>query len=170
MKDMIIRTGRLVLAPLLTTNASLSEMVGWLNNPLVVRFSEQRHRKHTMDSQLDYINSFKGEDTLLGIHLQHALIGTISARIDVPNEVANVGLMIGDHEAWGFGYGLEAWSGFCEKLLDNNVRKIEAGCMLCNVSMMSICLRYGMMEEGRLEDHFIYRKIPISMVLWGKVK
>lgn len=170
MKYAEITTPRLLLRSAIMFEWEIKEMIGWLNNPLVVKYSEQRHKTHTMQSQMDYITSFKGDDVLLSIIHERTMIGTISARIDWPNQVANVGIMIGDHSKWRMGFGFEAWKGLCDKLLEGNVRKIEAGCMSCNRSMMSICSRYGMMEEGRQEDHFLCRDVPCDLVHWGKFK
>lgn len=170
MKYVEIVTPKLLMRPATLFEWEMKEMIGWLNNPLVVRFSEQRHKLHTMETQMDYILSFKGDDLLLSIIHERTMIGTISARIDGANKVANVGIMIGDHAKWGFGFGFDAWKGLCDHLLENGTRKIEAGCMVCNVSMMSICSRYGMMEEGRQEDHFLYYEVPMDLVHWGKLK
>lgn len=170
MKYMEVITPRLLLRPVTIFEWEMKEMIGWLNNPLVVRFSEQRHKTHTMQSQMNYIMSFVGDDILLCIIHERAMIGTISARIDGPNKVANVGIMIGDHAKWGNGFGFEAWKGLCDRLLESDVRKIEAGCMACNRGMMSICSRYGMSEEARQDDHFMWRDSLIDLVNWSKFK
>jgi len=149
---------------------TFKEIVGWLNNPLVVRFSEQRHHRHTVETQKDYISHMICEGVYRVIYYEDKLIGTISAHLDDHNRVANVGIMIGDHSKWGLGLGHEAWNVFCDALLKTNIRKIEAGCMICNRSMMNICSKYGMMEEALLEDHFLYHEVPMSLVMWGKLK
>jgi ribosomal-protein-alanine N-acetyltransferase len=151
-------------------DGSIKEIIGWLNNPKIVRFSEQRHTLHTMQSQRLYICELGQADHYLGIYSYDLLIGTITATMDVSNKVANVGIMIGDQSYWGKGFGFDAWSTVCDWLLNNHVRKIEAGCMCCNNAMMSICSHYGMMEEGRQEDHFLYHDIPMDLVHWGKLK
>jgi RimJ/RimL family protein N-acetyltransferase len=102
--------------------------------------------------------------------MDELLIGTMTAHVDKPNRIADVGIMIGDQSFWGKGFGYDAWSSVCDWLLSNGTRKIEAGCMSCNRSMMSICSHYGMMEEGRLEDHFLYHDVPMDLVMWGKLK
>lgn len=170
MKYMEVITPRLLLRPTTLFEWEIREMIGWLNNPLVVRFSEQRHKTHTIQSQMNYIMSFVENDVLFSIIHERVIIGTISFRIDGPNQVANVGIMIGDHSKWGMGFGFEAWKGLCDKLLEGGVRKIEAGCMACNRSMMSICSRYGMSEESRQDDHFIWRDCLIDLVHWSKFK
>lgn len=147
----------------------LQEVVGWLNNPHVVKFSELRHKRHTVISQEAYLLLLLGKDLYLGLWHEDQLIGTMTAYLDEPNETTNVGILIGDQSKWGHGFGLEAWKAVCDHLLGNGYRKIEAGCMSCNRAMMSICSDYGMMEEGRLEDHFLYHGVPMDMVIWGKL-
>lgn len=149
-------------------------MVGWLNDPEITKYSEQRHTKHTVRSQMSYIRSFnqrKGSMTgsLYGIWRMDGvcIIGSITAHLDPHNNVVNVGIMLGDKENMGKGYGFEAWQAFCDRI---GARKIEAGCMAINRPMMSICSKYGMMEEGRQEDHFIVGDTTCDLVHWGRLK
>lgn len=170
MRYQAVATPRLLMEAAPTDEASLREMVGWLNNPLITRYSEQRHHHHTIESQLNYINMFLGEDFLLAIYHEELMIGTVSVTNDLFNNVANVGIMIGDSSKWGQGLGHEAWAAVCEVEFADGRRKIEAGCMECNIGMMNICSRYGMSEEGRLQDHFLCRGQPVDLVYWGKLK
>lgn len=169
----LLNSKRLTLSSQLTEN-DLGQVVGWLNDPEVVRYSEQRHRKHNIDDQYKYLMAFDPRDFYLGIHKEWKIIGTISATIDRPNGVANVGMMIGERQLWGRGYGLEAWSCLCDYLFKHNVRKIEAGCMSINAGMMKVCRRYGMAEEGRRKDHFLLgedadgNNIGCDLVSWGR--
>lgn len=130
----------------------------WLNDPEVVQYSEQRHKVHTVQSQLDYWDSqaTKDPNRYLGIYLDkgNKFIGSVSAEVDLPNEVANVGIMIGDKREWRKGYGFEAWDAFCNLLFKSGIRKVEAGLMHINAGMKSVCVKYGMDLEGRLLDHF----------------
>lgn len=142
-------------------------MVGWLNDPEITKYSEQRHKKHTIRSQMSYIRKTK---LLWGIYRMDTvgLIGSVSAHWDDHNNVANVGIMIGDKGNMGSGYGFEAWKLVCDNLrTEGSVRKIEAGCMEINRAMMSICSKYGMMEEGRRDDHFVVGDTTCDLVLWG---
>ena len=54
----IIKTERLILEPF-SEKYLTQEYVDWLNNPTVVRYSEQRHRKHTIASCIKYMESLK---------------------------------------------------------------------------------------------------------------
>lgn len=168
-----LKTDRLLIDPLLfhPEDDDIREIVNWLNNPLIVRFSEQRHKVHNLKTQKAFLSALRPEDTYFLIRREHRLIGTVTAYVDLDNELANIGIMIGDHAHWGMGYGMEAWQAVCDDLFrDAHIRKIEAGCMDCNLSMMSICRRYGMTEEGRQKDHFIINNDKVDLVHWGKFK
>ncbi len=170
MKYRAISTDRLIIESAPIDERSLREMVGWLNDPFTMQYSEQRHVHHTIYTQLDYISLYQDENLLLGIYTGKALIGTISVMVDAPNNTANIGILIGDRSKWGKGYGFEAWKAVCDMKFKDGIRKIEAGCVADNVSMMSICSRYDMIEEGRQDDHFIYNGLPADLVHWGKFK
>lgn len=141
-------------------------MAGWLNDPEVVRYSEQRHFRHSEETQAVYLHMM-GEN-LKEIHVGQNFIGTIAAHVDKNNSVANVGILIGEKTAWRKGYGEEAWTAFCDHLLSHGIRKVEAGCMAINFGMIHICRKYRMFFEGNREGHFLCGGELIDMIMWGK--
>lgn len=168
---MIIMAPGLRLEPPAYEHAA--QFAQWLNDPEIVKYSEQRHRQHTTESQRDYWRSTATVEPncVYTIHGTGAPIGSISAVIDQNNNVANVGIMIGDKSAWGQGYGFEAWECFCNYLIvEKSIRKIEAGCMNINGPMNRICIKYGMKHEATIPQHFLASKgLPVSMNLYGKI-
>jgi RimJ/RimL family protein N-acetyltransferase len=167
-----ITTARLSLRPLTRTS---SRNLVWLRDKDVVRYSEQRHRDHTLSSQLRYMNSFVGKSRLWAIYLvengEH--IGNLSARHDAPNDVADVGIMIGETKLWGRGYAGEAWKAACNWLIDKEgggIRKLEAGCARTNTAMLKIIQGSGFKQEGELLNHFLYDGQPISAILFGRFR
>lgn len=163
----IITSSRLSLRKWTFNALNIKDMVRWLNDPDVVRYSEQRHKHHTEETQLDYLTN--GPDVFREIYLEDRFIGTISAYIDHPNSVADVGILIGEKKEWGKGLGFEAWEAFCDSLFKVGIRKIEAGHMAGNHSMMQICRKYEMHDEGRRLKHFIHNGWPTDVVMWGKL-
>ena len=145
----------------------LTTMVRWLNDPDVVRFSEQRHHRHDEESQALFIAD--GPDLFREIHTENRFIGTIAAYVDRGNSVANVGILIGEKKEWGKGYGTEAWKSFCDHLLTHGIRKIEAGTMACNFGMLNIFRRTGMFYEGQLVDHFVLNNKTFSLLQWARI-
>jgi RimJ/RimL family protein N-acetyltransferase len=144
----------------------------WLNDPEVVKYSEQRHKTHTEESQGDYWLSAAtaAPNFVYSIYSPTVPIGSVAVRIDQPNNVANVGIMIGDKTQWGKGYGFEAWECVCNYLfIEKSIRKIEAGCMSLNAPMIRICTKYGMRHEAIVQDHFLVKGKPVSMHLYGSL-
>lgn len=165
-----ISTNRLTLRAL--TKATGRNLV-WLRDPEIVRFSELRHRTHTLSSQLRYVQSFVGRSHIWAIiHVESGEhIGNLTATHDEPNNVADIGILIGESKFWGKGLGREAWRSACEWLLDKDcgkVRKLEAGCARTNEAMVKIIRACGFTEEGERKNHFLFDGNPISMVLFGR--
>lgn len=163
---------RLSLRPL---SKATARNIAWLRDPDVVRFSEQRHRTHTLSSQLRYISDFGGRSHIWGMYLvqngEH--IGNISAMHDEPNNVSDVGIMIGETKYWGGGYAKEAWARVCAWLLDQScgdIRKLEAGCMQNNEAMLKIIRGSGFSWEGERKNHHLFNGSPISTVLFGRAR
>jgi ribosomal-protein-alanine N-acetyltransferase len=149
----VIETPRLRIVPFSEAFLS-SRYVGWLNDPEVVRYSEQRHKRHTLESCRQYWQSFKDSPhffwaiTTVDSELGH--IGNINAYIDEFNSTASVGIMVGERTASRKGYGLEAWIAVCNYLIyDVGIRKVAAGTVAVNKGMLRIMEKSGMVVEGR---------------------
>ncbi len=143
--------------------------VSWLNDPDVVKFSEQRHRTHDLVSCRKYFDSFAdtphyfvaivSKDQALG----H--IGNLNAYVDVNNGTADVGILLGEKGAWGQGIGTEVWSAFCKFLLtDRKLRKVTAGTSANNAGMLSIMRRSGMREDGKRVKQLIINGREVDIV------
>ena len=129
-----------------------TEYLLWLNDPKVMRFSNQRFREHTAESARAYARTFAGSSNLfLAIRLADSrrLIGTMTAYIAEPHRTADMGLLIGDRTYWGQGYGLEAWTTLMTHLFTlRGMRKVTAGTLRPNVGMKRIMERSGMHLEA----------------------
>ena len=152
-----------------------SRYVAWLNDPEVVRFSEQRHIRHSIDSCRDYVHSYIGSPHRLWALVtrdgQSRHIGNINAYIDVPNRVADVGILIGERSAWGHGFGTEAFSTVCAYLLTQlHMRKVSAGAMAGNRAMIAIMDNIGMQPDGVRIGQLLLDGEPTDVVhfaLWN---
>jgi [ribosomal protein S5]-alanine N-acetyltransferase len=165
-----ISTNRLSLRPL---TKSTPRQIGWLIDPEVVKYSEQRHQNHNLKSQLRYIDTFGGKSHLWGIYLAATgdHIGNVSAVHDDDNKVSDVGILIGERKCWGLGMGREAWKAACTWLLDplcGDIRKLEAGCMRENEAMVKIIRANGFDLEGERKNHFLLDGRPVGMMLFGR--
>lgn len=142
--------------------------VSWLNDPEIVRYSENRYRTFTLEGCRDFAKSFDGSPHHLWAIVrtdadQH--IGNINAYVDANNRLADVGIIIGDRSCWGGGYGLEAWQTVCHWLLnEGRIRKVTAGTLDTNIGMKRIMEKSGMVPDGRRTRHYINDSVEVDIV------
>jgi len=150
----MIRTERLIIEPL---EAAMQQHVDWLNNQDLMRFSEQRHVQHSLQSQQLYVSLNES----LNIRTDDIeTVGTLTIHRDVNNNTVDLGIMIGVAFG-GRGFGTEAFTAISDWLIsDRFFRKVEAGCMLHNLPMVKIMAASGFVLEGRRAQHFILEKQP----------
>lgn len=148
--------------------------LGWLNDAEVVRFSNQRFRRHDAASARTYLNSFEGTDNLfLAIRAMEGwrMIGTMTAYVDDRHGTADLGLLIGERAVWGQGFGLAAWQLLSNALLAcPDIRKVTAGTLGCNVGMLRIMKRSGMVAEGVRHQQELVDGEPQDMYLYGRLR
>ena len=163
-----IETERLTLYPY---RWATQEHVDWLNDPEVVKFSEQRHRTHSIKTQTEYMAVIPDGSYIWLIRPRGGEdIGTITAYVDEPNKLANMGILIGNKAAWGHGYGSEAWGDVMSWLFHCGIRKVEAGCMRSNIGMAKLAIRCGMDLEGARVAHFLVGEQHDDMLMWARFR
>jgi len=164
----IIETDSIKLMPFDPAQHLTQTYVAWLNDPDVVRYSEQRHKIHTLESCAAFVASFDQSPSYLWAIVQKSdgqHIGNIHADIDPNNGVADVAILIGARETWGQGYGLEAWNGVLDWLqAQQDIRKIVAGCMRSNTAMHGIMIKSGMTDDGQRPNHYLLDGNPEDLV------
>jgi len=163
-----IHTERLILR-IFTLEYLTNKYVDWLNDSEVVKYSEQRHKLHTLSTCREYYESFKNQSNLFLVilikdNLEH--VGNITVLIDKNNLVADVAILIGEKTVWGEGYGKEAFVGIMNYLLQNSVvRKVTAGTMSINKPMLAIMHSSGMVADGVRRGQFIVDGKEVDMVM-----
>lgn len=149
--------------------------VAWLNDPEVVRFSEQRHYQHTAESCRAYFQSQGNSDGLfLAIMAKDETlghIGNMGVSWDAHNRVADVSIVVGDKRAWNKGYASEAWMGLIQYLkTQTKALKITAGTMATNQGMLNLMLLSGMQVEGIRKAHLLWQGQAVDVVLAATFK
>lgn len=169
--DFVLSGDKVLLKPFSTSDIN-DAYIGWLNDPKVVRFSNQRFLKHDRESCVRYQASFEGTDNLfMSVRRlsDDRPIGTVTAYVARHHGTVDVGIMIGDQSVWGMGYGQDAWRTMTNWLLGReDIRKLTAGTLACNFGMIKLMERSGMsleavrkaqeIIEGRPEDILYYAK------------
>ena len=151
-KKQILGSGKTPVAELFVLQESdaTEDYVGWLNDPDVNRFLESRFVIHTHESVREFIRRhlLDPSSLLCGIRsVAHARkhVGNIKlSPIEWNEGQAEIGIMIGDKNAWGKGIGTEAiriLAGIARSEL--NLRRLTAGCYPENIGSQTAFLRAG---------------------------
>lgn len=145
------RTPRLIVRSFGATDLT-DAYVAWLNDPEVVRYSNQRFRRHDHANCAQYLASFDGTDNLF-LSISRAVdgvaIGTMTAYRSRPHGTADLGILIGDRSAWGQGLGQEAWNALLAWLAASpGMRKLTCGMVDCNLAMRRLAERSSMALEA----------------------
>jgi len=147
-----------------------TEYIGWLNDKEVVKFSNQRFLVHTLESSVNYLQSFEGTSNLfLAIKdlSSKQTIGTMTAYISEQHQTVDIGILLGNRDFWGKGIGFDAWSTLV-KWANSNYRKVTAGALAINKPMIALMEKSGMEFEGLKKNHEIVNDCPTDVLFYGK--
>jgi len=155
--------------------------VAWLNDPEVVRYSNQRFVRHTRESCERYFATFSDAagSANLFVSLRVAkpdaseggeiAVGTLTAYRSLPHGTADIGILLGERAVWGQGIGLEAWQLLTDWLLGTpGLRKVTAGTLACNRSMLAVAERSGMQREGVRRAQELVDGVPTDIVHFAR--
>ena len=147
--------------------------VGWLNDPKIVRFSEQRHRTHDESSCRSYFLSMQNNASLfLAIEMRDpdiGHVGNLSVAIDHANQSADLSIMVGEKAVWGSGVASQAWAAMVDALLGQfALRRVTAGTMSVNLAMIKLMERSDMQIDAIRPRHFLWEAQEVDLVLASK--
>ena len=163
--------GDLVEISLFRVEDITDKYIGWLNNPEVTKYSNQRFQHHSAVSCQQYLGSFQGTPNLflkIRRRSDKRMVGTMTAYVSLPHRTADIGIMVGDQTAWGKGIGQDAWATLMKWLLSHEaIRKVTAGTMCCNHAMVKIMEHSGMVLEAIRPKQELFSGQPIDIVYYG---
>lgn len=169
---MVELTGETVTLRPFTAADITDAYLGWLRDPVVMRFSNQRFTAHTKESCSAYLRSFEGTPNLflsLRRRDDDRPIGTMTVYMFVHHGTADVGILVGDRSVWGQGYGQDAWNTVLQwLLLERGVRKVTAGTLEINHGMRRLAERSGMALEGRRLRQEIVEGVAVDVLYFGR--
>jgi [ribosomal protein S5]-alanine N-acetyltransferase len=157
------------LHPFVEANIT-SEYIGWLNDPTVVRYSNQRFSQHNQETCRAYLRSFGSSNHIfLSIQKDSKFIGTMTVYISVAHKTADMGIMIGDRQYWGKGFGQDAWITLMQSLFDRfHMRKVTGGALRGNTSMVNIMIKSGMQADGVRIGQELVDGNPVDILHFAK--
>lgn len=149
-----------------------ADYVGWLNDPFVTQFSNQRFFCHTAESCAHYLASFVGTGNLFLMierKVDGVCVGTLTAYHHPQHRTVDMGIMVGRRTEWGRGLGQDAWNTLLTWLLGQYcVRKVTAGTMRCNLAMVRLMERSGMAFEAARPKQELLDGVPQNLLYFGK--
>jgi [ribosomal protein S5]-alanine N-acetyltransferase len=133
------------------------EYVAWLNDPDVVRFTEARFQRHTLESTVAYVRAIDASprDELLRILVEGAHVGNIKLTgIDRHHRRSSIGILIGRRDLWGRGIGPRAVELIAQHAFGRlALHKLVAGIYAENERSRKTFERAGFRLEAVLKDH-----------------
>jgi len=151
------------------------EYISWLNNTDVNKYLECRFEKQTMDAQRHYVVSAldSPDILLLGINsfILKKHVGNIKiALIDRNHGTGEVGIMIGNRDAWGRGIASMAIEILSDIALRHlSLRKLTAGCYASNIGSLKAFRKAGYVIEGVRKQQYILNGESEDVVLVGRI-
>lgn len=143
----------------------------WLNDMAVTKYQNKGIFPNTREKQREYYNSVMNSknDVIFAIVEKKGdrHIGSVGLhKIDWVHRSAELGILIGEKEFWGKGYGKEAWrliTGYGFNVL--NLHRIYALVMEGNASSAKCAEWNGFRKEGEMRDVF-YKNGKYHKVLY----
>ena len=167
---MLIKTRRLLISHFTEQDIS-HEYIKWLNSPVTMKYSNQRFKKHTEESCMYYLRSFKNTaNSFLKITQIEAqqMVGTATIYTNEQHKRADIGLLIGTNYS-GMGYGSEAWNAIVQNLRKTErIQKLTAGTASVNIAMRRIIEKSGFLHEATLKSHEIIEGNRVDIYFYSQ--
>jgi len=150
------------------------DYVEWLNDKETVQFLECRNRSYSFQDVQEYVSSMleSHHDYLFGIFL-HSIwhIGNIKiGNINYKHYFADLGILIGDKEARGRGFGTKAICMATDYAFNElRLHKLVSGIYENNIASIKVFSNAGYKEVGRLKKHRLYEGKYVDQVLVEKI-
>ncbi|MET0311562.1 MAG: GNAT family protein [Burkholderiaceae bacterium] len=152
------------------------DYVGWLNDPRVNRYLESRFAVHAEQDVREFVAAqlAAGDSLFLGIRstaLGGRHVGNIKlAPIDRRHGLGEVGILVGEPQAWGRGIASGAIAQLAAIAREElGLRKLTAGCYASNEGSSRAFAKAGFAIEGRRPAHFVLDGRPEDLVLMGRL-
>lgn len=147
------------------------EYLTWLNDQKHMQFSDQRFKRHTQNSSLEYIKSFEGTPNLFlkVSSTSGVMVGTLTAYIDVEELTHTCGILIGPRFSRA-GYGKRAWFAMTHQICPAlGARKIVAGTLESNLAMVKLFEFSDMNFDARVRGENFYNGHQVDVLMYSRL-
>lgn len=171
--DSQFQTERFRLIPFEESYIS-SEYLSWLNDRTLMRYSEQRHFTHTLQSARNFLMSFDNSPNRFLACVSkdsNKHFGNVVLIHDIFNNIVDLSIMIGYRDINVKRVGSEIWCFLIDYLITvSGVRKVTAGTMGSNVAMLKLFEESGMVYSSKFVDHFVRDGVLEDLIFYHKFR
>jgi RimJ/RimL family protein N-acetyltransferase len=150
--------------------------IAWLNDPEVTAGLEIRFQPHSKEGILEYVHEMAGSPNhaFLAVVVKEddRHIGNIKlGPINWVHRRGDIGILIGEKDCWGRGYGTEAIRLLVRHaFMQLNLHRLVAGVYEDNPGSIRAFQKNGFDIEGIMKDHCFSRGRYVNGVLLGLVR
>jgi RimJ/RimL family protein N-acetyltransferase len=163
---------KVALVPLDVTDVT-PEYVDWFNDPVTFRFLGSKFPQ-TLTSVRAYVSSIQRPNFICRIvrRADGRHIGNIALQGFSPvDRRMELGIVIGDAESRGRGFGREACSLAVAFAFDHlNLHKVTAGTVAGNDAMKNVFVSLGFAIEGTLTEHYALEGRYLDVFVLGVLR
>jgi ribosomal-protein-alanine N-acetyltransferase len=148
--------------------------VNWMNDPDISQFLESRWDIHTLKSTREYVKSMRESpiDIMFGIFLTKGMthIGNIKiGSINEKHKYADLGLIVGEKQYWGKGFGTQAIKLATEFAFSRyGLNKLIAGIYANNIGSYKAFINSGYRKVGVFKRHRIFLNSYVDQIIVEK--
>lgn len=167
--------GNAIKIQLLSENGVTERYLSWMKDDEVLQYLESRWFCHTIESIREYVHEMNTtpNNLLFGIFSEQlGHIGNIKiGNINQIHRFAEIGLLIGEHDARGKGFGTEAIRMATQYAFDElNLHKVTAGMYASNIASYKAFAKAGYRQVGYYEKHWFCKGEYVNGFLMEKLR
>lgn len=168
--------GNRIYLKILTTEDVGDTYLNWMRDEETVQFLESRWTAYSIEDLRAYVKQMNdsSKDFLFGIYLKEndKHIGNIKiGEINQIHKFGDIGLIIGNKQLWGKGYGTEAIKLATDYAFrELNLNKLKAGVYANNIGSYNAFIKAGYSEVGRYKNHRFHKDKFVDEILVEKCK
>lgn len=169
----LVSDGVIKLLTFETTHLT-KKYVSWLNDANIVKYSQQRHKKHSLISCKKYYDEQQSSNNyFLAIELEDEKsthVGNIGIAVDNNNKIADLAIIV-CKSVWGLGIGSRAWILALNSIFEHlDIRMVTCETMAINQPMINLIKRSKMKINATLPKRFIFEGKEVDKVVASIIK
>lgn len=145
----------------------------WMNDEEITAYTESRFKPYSIEKLKDYVTKIDGQDNSVFLAIiersKDKHVGNIKlGNINWIHRTGDIGIIIGEKNFWGKGYGSEAIKLITAYAFNKlNLHKVWAGCYEFNKGSIAAFKKAGFSKEGILKKHYFYNGEYIDGIILG---